>query len=181
MKNRPLVSIFILCIVLMLPACTSFPLLTSPTPSPIPLCWRLFTQPNVQTKIEIGSDLKITMSRSGGLLDSDEPSYRVTIYGDGKVHYQGWSGVPSAGVVEKQLQEDQLQRIVAVFEEANFYAIHVSRDMVITDNSELDILIEKGGETHDLSDAGICNSDSSQCPVFCGLGDKIDDILGTPW
>ncbi len=161
-----------------LPGSTSTP---TSTPSPIPLCRGLFIQPNVQTKIEISPDLKITMSRSGGLVDSSEPSYRITINGDGKVHYEGWSGVPTAGSIEKQIQADQLQRIVAAFDEMDFYAIFVKRDMVITDSSELDIRIEKDGETHDISDEGMCASDSSQCPVFCGLGDKIEEILGLPW
>jgi hypothetical protein len=177
---------FILCLALILPSCTSFPLLTSPTLKPSrtpdegsPV---LYTD-NVQTKIEISPDLKITMARGGGTLKPGWTPYMVTIFGDGRVIYIEGFGAHTEGSIEKQIQRDQLQQIVAALEEANFYGFSNNPDaMYLTDTNPLSISIETDRIIHQIEDAGICSFVNIPGRfTFCDLGDTIDTILGTPW
>ena len=135
---------------------------------------------NVHTDIEISPDLVIQLSRSECF--GECPSYTVTISGDGRVIYWGYQFVPTVGTVEKQIQEDQLQQIVAAFEEANFFAISVGcaeYSVIVMDASALNISISTEGRYHVVAERGACNA--YHFDKYCDLGDKIEAILGLPW
>lgn len=70
------------------------------------------------------SDLKdvvISLERTGCY--GDCPAYKVTIYGDGRVEYEGKKDVKVKGKKRGSLKPADLRGIVSAFDKANYFAI----------------------------------------------------------
>jgi hypothetical protein len=184
MKYRLVITIFVLCTALVLAACAAFPLLVPPTsvssPTPEPGNPVLSTD-DVKTRIKITPGMIFTLKRSACF--GTCPVYSVTIFGDGKVVYEGVHFVPTVGRIEKQIPEDQLKQITRALEKANFYAFYQNRyrDEII-DASNLYIGIRTDKDSHAIQDGGRCSLTHTPGKYeFCDLGNQIDEILGMPW
>ena len=167
------------------PSSTSINQASTLTPECIGDAWSYAE--NVQTDIEITPDLKVTINRfAPDVVNQTSVSSTITIYGDGRVVYTSEthqaSGSTKNASVEKHISKDQLQQIVSLFEVANFYAINPGCGGVVIaarDAPNLDILIETRGKIHEIKDNGACAV--YHFDKYCDLGDKVDDVLGTPW
>jgi len=176
----------------------------SPTPSPTPKCigdtWSY--DENIQTEININPNLKITMVTLGydviyevvtatpagesyptlpayQTVTTSNPAHswipsKITIYGDGRVVGEEKKG---QSIKEKRIQIDQLQKIVAVLEEANFYAISWGcLGLECPCGHELDITVETKEMVHEIYDKGACFA--AYFDRYCDLWDQINAIIG---
>ena len=185
MKNtfhQPPVSIFILCVALILSSCSSIPLLASHTPAPECIGDTWSYDKNVQTEIEISPDLVIIISHTQSWFTTTPRTPDPYIYGSVGIYGNG-SVIDSRGgdPVKKQISEDQLQQIIQVFEEANFFAITFGCEgssLEVTDVGRTEISITMEGKTHKIEDHGNC--DYGGIIGLCAIPEKVFAILGSP-
>jgi hypothetical protein len=158
------------------------PLLASPTPTPKCIGDTWSYDESVQTKIEIGPDMKIVIGSVDPYVLYEKT---ISISGDGKVTYTVTQNLdPPKTITEtKYIQEDDLQKIVTAVDEANFFAISADcgGEVLIAPHAyEKWIRIETDLKTHAVYDHGMCDK-GYYFNKFCDLYDKIIAILGTPW
>ena len=61
------------------------------------------------------------------------PTYRLTIHGNGQVTYEGIAYVATKGTKTIQLSPEQVQSLIAQFEQANFFQLKDSYAVDVTD------------------------------------------------
>ena len=148
---------------------------------------------DIQTRIDPGTDLQITLLQYSPNVvvtnPGEEDQYgsltsKVTVYGDGRVVREGIfyfydQAEEDKQTREKQITPEQLQQIVTIFEEANFYAITVGCNgtyIEITDVTMLDIIVSNGEMVHEVRDHGACYMSSFD--RYCDLWGQINEIIG---
>ena len=203
MKRQLTLLVVILCGFILVQACGESPTPTqecvSESPTPTPECvnenWSYTDQ--ATTQIEITPALKITIKdyelkfevvlivNPDGTSETVGPAgpitRRITIYGDGRAVFERESDEAPLSS-EVQISADQLNKIVTVLEEANFFAIwggcEGKQQVSCCAAHYLHISVETEDQTHEISDHGNC-SDGQYFSAFCGLPAKIESILGT--
>jgi hypothetical protein len=103
----------------------------------------------------------------------------MTIYGDGRVILVKEKNQVQISQQEKQIEKDQLQKIVSVLEEVNFYAISPTCGGVgiaCPCGHTHAISVETKGEVHEINDAGAC--EVAYFAGFCDLWERITAIIG---
>ncbi|MDQ2810154.1 MAG: DUF6438 domain-containing protein [Chloroflexota bacterium] len=108
------------------------------------------------------------------------PSYRVTVYGNGVVVWEGDQYVALPGAHISVISLDQVRELVAAFTKADYFALDNSyTDYRVTDMAYINTLFSRGGKTktvqHYLGD----RTAPSKLAI---LEAQIDGIIGTaPW
>ena len=108
------------------------------------------------------------------------PSYRVTVYGNGLVVWEGDQYVALPGAHISVISLDQVRELVAAFTKADYFALDNSyTDYRVTDMAYINTLFSQGGKTktvqHYLGD----RTAPSKLAI---LEAQIDGIIGTaPW
>ncbi|MBK8905345.1 MAG: hypothetical protein IPM53_29450 [Anaerolineaceae bacterium] len=74
-----------------------------------------------QTLIPQNASVVITLERT--ICFGDCPSYRLEIHDDGRVLYEGAKHVRQAGQHSAQISQADVQRLIAGFEDLNYYAL----------------------------------------------------------
>jgi hypothetical protein len=190
------------------PTLSPTPPISSPTSSTMSKCildtWSY--DENIHTQITIAPDLKITL-RNLGLYkmvitatpvggqfptlpayqstDTTNPFHpgsittKISIFGDGRAILVKEQDQKTILEREKQIPIDQLQKIIAILEEVNFYAISWGcgdKGMACPCGTELDISVETKENVHQILDHGMC--DSRPFNRYCDLFDRIVAIIG---
>ena len=146
---------------------------------------------DIQTKINIDSNLLIKLkqyipnavivgkNQEGSLTKS------ITVYGDGRVvrenifHYNDQAIGDDKHEKEKRISSEQLQQIVTVLENANFYAITVGCNGIVKqvlDVTMIEIMVSSGGQVHEIIDNSACHA--YHFDKFCDLWDQVNEIIG---
>jgi len=193
--NKIVLSLLILGSVCSITACNSLGLL-QPTLSQTPECiggtWS--SAENIQTKINIDTDLQITLVQyspkvvlidTGGENHDASLTSKITVNGDGRVileeifYYYDQDLEEDKQEKEKRIQKEQLQQIVTVLEKANFYAITVGCNgtvQALTDVGMMDVMVSSGGKVHEIRDLGACAFYSLD--RYCDLWSQVNEIIG---
>lgn len=132
---------------------------------------------STQTDIDITPDLIISIVRSTTGCSGGCAPYTATIYGNGQLIYSEYL----SGTVTTQIPKDHLQQIVTAFEDANFYAVVPGcgdTKVSVSDAGQLNISVATDKLIYEIEDEGACKA--SYFWRFCGLADKVEDILGLP-
>lgn len=66
-------------------------------------------------------DLVVSLERT--TCYGDCPAYKLTIYGDGRVEYEGMANVKLTNKEEGHVQPGDLKKILAAFDKANYFSI----------------------------------------------------------
>jgi hypothetical protein len=192
---RIILGLLILGSVCSITACNSLGLL-HPTLSQTPECsggtWSYAE--NIQTRINIDTDLQITLVQSspnvvvtdtGGENKDASLTSKITVNGDGRViledifYYYDQDLGEDKQEKEKRIQKEQLQQIVTVLEKANFYAITVGCNgtvQTVTDVPMMDIMVSSGGKVHEIKELGACFIYSFD--RYCDLWSQVNEIIG---
>jgi hypothetical protein len=125
-------------------------------------------------------DLVITMQR--GPCFGTCPVYLLTIYGDGRVIYEGQYFVTVEGIRKAKLEAEQIQALVTAFEHANFFGLRDNYAAPATDLPSVDISITINGRSQKIRHYGMltCNGELDSAPQeLCDLENKIDAIVNS--
>jgi hypothetical protein len=107
------------------------------------------------------------------------PDYRVTVYDDGTVVYEGRNFTKVVGFRIASVEEDTLRKLVAEFEGADFFALQDYTNMDITDSPSAVTSISLPGKSHTVNHYF---GDRSAPDKLVNLENKIDELLNTgPW
>jgi len=80
------------------------------------------------------------------------PSYRVDLYGDGRVVYQGKSNVDVEGTHAYRVPPASVEQLVASLRNKDIWSLRADYSASITDNPSVNLTIELGEQTHRLHD-----------------------------
>jgi hypothetical protein len=121
----------------------------------------------------------IRLTKSGVGTD---PDYSLSIYGNGKVLYEGAERVKVKGVVESRIDSDKVLSLLSEFKEKGFFSLNDSygeEDTNIRPHTKISISFQKkDGET--IAKRVIYYKGDINAPKeLIELGDKIEEIVGT--
>jgi hypothetical protein len=125
-------------------------------------------------------DLVITMQR--GPCFGTCPVYVLTIYGDGRVIYEGTFSVAVEGTQNARIEAEQIQALVTAFEDANFFGLRDNYAVPATDLPSVDISITINGRSKKIRHYGMlsCNGElDSAAQELCDLEHNIDAIVNS--
>jgi len=139
----------------------------------------------------VPKDTVITLERSQCF--GTCPSYKLTVYGDGRVVYEGRKFVKVEGTVNDTVTQEQLKQLVAEFERADYFSLRDSysdaRDgcpAYWTDNPSANTSLELGGKKKTIWHYyGCTEKDSPGLGIgvypkkLYELESKIDEIVNT--
>ena len=131
------------------------------------------TQPQTKstTPFDI-SDVVITLERSQCY--GSCPAYKLSIYGDGRVVYQGQSHVRVKGMQTAQISADRVRELVQAFDAAGFYSMDAEYHPPTTDRPAYTTAIALAGKVTKVVNAG---GYPKQAPkALTALENKIDEI-----
>jgi HEAT repeat protein len=117
-----------------------------------------------------------TLTRTGGGFGGG-PIYSVSISADGTVQYKGESGVGVIGVRMTRLTPEQLARLVAAFDTADYFSLRDRYEGGPTDNSYTITSFSRGGRTKRVSH--YMSTDAGAPRALFELENAIDAIAGT--
>jgi ankyrin repeat protein len=121
------------------------------------------------------STLKLTLSR--GMCLGGCPYYTVEIDGDGTVEFDGGRFVAIAGKHKAKISDQQVQKLYAAFQHADFFTLFERYEAPITDFPEYRVAIEFDG--HKMAVEDYVGRAIGMPDVVSGLEDLIDDTAGT--
>jgi hypothetical protein len=105
------------------------------------------------------------------------PIYKVTVYGDGAIDWEGEQFVKVVGHATGRATPDQLSRLRAAFVHAGFTSFKSAYDHeTITDQPGAEVSFRDGSRTRTVVHH---DGDRSAPPSLSLLEDQIDDILET--
>lgn len=102
------------------------------------------------------------------------PVYSVTVYGDGTVIYEGIRHVRIEGVQTYDISEDEVNDLVSMFYEINYFSLNDRYDAPFTDSYTIITSVKIGDETKTVSNYG-----DSGPPRLHELEVKIDEITNS--
>ena len=100
------------------------------------------TQPPKPTEL---GDVAITLERTACF--GQCPAYKLTIFGEGKVVYEGTSFVNATGTQASQISQDKIKELVGEFYQIGYFALKDKYDAPITDLPTTITSITLGGRT----------------------------------
>jgi len=118
------------------------------------------------------SDVVMTLERSQCF--GSCPAYKVTIYGDGRVVYQGKSHVRVEGVQTAKISADRVRELVQAFDVAGFYSMDAEYPTLITDGPVYTTTIQRAGKVTKVINAG--GFPKKVPEALTVLENKIDEI-----
>jgi ankyrin repeat protein len=121
------------------------------------------------------STLKFTLSRGGCL--GDCPHYTVEIDGDGTVKFDGGGFVAIAGKHNAKISDQQVQKLYAAFQHADFFMLFDHYQAPITDFPVYDVSIEFDG--HKMAVEDYVGRAIGMPDVVSELEDLVDEVAGT--
>lgn len=138
------------------------------------LCWGYAA--NEQQQTAALHNVVITLERT--MCFGTCPVYTVTVYGDGKVIFEGQKYVKVTGRRTARISPQQVRQLIAEFDKAHYFAL---QDRYYAPNSRTDFpsaitSITIGARTKTVDHY---LGDSSAPPALTNLEDKIDAIVNT--
>ena len=135
--------------------------------------------PPAQSPTPIYTDLVIMMERT--VCFGACPAYRLTIYGDGRVVYEGKAFVAVEGTQTTQISAEKVQELVVAFEKAGFFSLEDSYTVPATDLPTTITSITLDGQSKRISHYGIGgNPEVDNAPKeLYELENKIDEIVNS--
>ena len=97
-------------------------------------------------------------------------SYTLSIYGDGRVEFYGHDGALTPGLHRSHLSGPEFVRLLAAFQEADFYSLHDESDMFVFDAPRISIELSADGDFWSVTDR------LGKSKAFRTLMDKILEI-----
>lgn len=118
------------------------------------------------------------------------PSYKVTVYGDGRLVYEGRKFVKVEGKVESNVTREQVGQLLAEFEKANYFSLRDLYNDVRdgcptywTDSPSADTSLQVGGRSKAVAHYYGCMEKGTSAVVYprelYHLESRIDEILDT--
>jgi hypothetical protein len=150
------------------------------------LCLTLITAcgapPQPATPAPDYSTLVVTMERTPCF--GTCPVYKLMIFGNGQVEYEGLNFVNVQGQQTATLTADQVKELIAELEKADFFELEGSYTVNATDLPSTIVTVTLDSRSKKIEHYGICGSqDINSAPqVLCDLEQKIDSITNsTQW
>jgi hypothetical protein len=106
------------------------------------------------------------------------PSYRVTVFSDGRVQWEGASFVKVKGKATAKLTPAELAALRDAFRDAKYFARQDADCYDVTDNPSANTSFDDGKQKKSIKHYYGCRS-SKDAPALTALENKIDAILGT--
>ncbi|HEY9627533.1 MAG TPA: DUF6438 domain-containing protein [Coleofasciculaceae cyanobacterium] len=163
------------------------PMLVAATPSGRPTADRPVTdvKPEVKAEVEAeepaaaANETVITLERTACY--GPCPVYELTVYGDGKVVYEGRAFVAAQGRRTAQISPEQVQQLVTAFETANFFALKDQYAVEVTDLPGAWTSIRLNGQSKRVWRYGsIDNPELNNAPrSLSDLESQIDQIVNS--
>jgi hypothetical protein len=124
-------------------------------------------------------DLVIKFERTGCY--GNCPAYKLIIYGDGRVEYEGGTNVKVSGKKEGRLKPDEVKSIVSAFDKVNFFAMESYSEehcscTICTDMPTVFTDIRVAGNSHRVDHYHGCRCAPKE---LWELENSIDSIAGT--
>lgn len=162
MKSK-IVSMLILIWVLLLNACSPLTVVSSPD--------------NKSPEQEL--DAVITLERT--VCFGFCPVYKLTVYGDGRVEYDGQQYVEVAGKQTSQLTPQQVKELLDLFEQADYFKLEDEYIAPVTDLPSTITSLTLNGKTKTIVNFGGCleGSPLPAPPALCELETRIDEVVNT--
>lgn len=126
----------------------------------------------------------VTISLDRGPCFGFCPDYSVTIKGDGTVIYEGRNFVPTQGTITTTVPVESVERLVAEFDDADFFALEEDYSVNATDLPTTITTLSIGGTTKRIVHYGVgCDVDDpvldTAPEALCRLEALIDEVAGT--
>ncbi|MBI3244024.1 MAG: hypothetical protein HYZ49_17210 [Chloroflexi bacterium] len=100
------------------------------------------------------SDLVITLQRTPCF--GTCPIYKLTVYGDGRVEYEGEQFVAVEGTQTATITADQVKALAAAFEQANYFTLPDNYTALVTDLPTTITSVTFNGQTKTIENYGGC-------------------------
>ena len=124
------------------------------------------------------SDLVITLERTACF--GACPVYKLTIYGDGRVVYEGQQFVAVTGQQTATLTAEQVQELVNEIEKANYFALKDDYTALVTDMPSVITSVTLNGKAKTINHYGYCGADFDEAPKeLCDLELQIDAVTNS--
>jgi len=125
------------------------------------------------------SDLVVTMERTPCF--GTCPAYKLTVYGDGRVVYEGNMFVAVEGQQTTTISQDAVQELVAALENTEFFSLEDDYSAPATDLPSTITTVTLDGQSKTINHYGVCGySDIDTAPKeLCDLENKIDEITNS--
>ncbi|MBI3652445.1 MAG: hypothetical protein HY231_15600 [Acidobacteria bacterium] len=137
----------------------------------------------ISRRENIPKDTVITMERT--VCYGTCPHYKLTIYADGKVVFEGRDFVKKKGRFESHIASQQVEQLLTEFERANFFALRNSYateadgcESLWTDHPTTTTSIKTNGKTKTVAHYHGCQG--AKIPQsLTALENRIDEIVNT--
>ncbi|UCH71681.1 MAG: hypothetical protein JSW62_04595 [Thermoplasmatales archaeon] len=110
------------------------------------------------------------------------PEYKLTVYGDGRVIYEGIENVQEKGIIESSIDDNAVLSILNEFKESGFFSlsdIFSIKDSIDRPFTSISISIPKGDGQTIRKSVKYFHGDRQVPNELKNLVDKIDEIVGT--
>lgn len=109
------------------------------------------------------------------------PAYKLTVYGDGRVVYEGSMFVAVDGQQTATISPNDVRELVAAMENAKFFSLKDDYSAPATDLPSTITTVTLGGQSKTINHYGVCGySDIDTAPKeLCDLESKIDEITNS--
>lgn len=124
------------------------------------------------------STLVVTMERTPCF--GSCPAYKLTIFGDRRVEYEGLNFVKVQGKQTATLTADQIKELVAEIEKANVFALEENYIVNATDLPSTLLAVTLDNRSKKINHYGECgySQDINSAPqALCDLEQKMDDLV----
>ncbi len=128
------------------------------------------------------SDIVITLGRTACFEDAC-PIYELTVYGDGRVVYKGKRVVSVTGTRTSTLTADQVNELIAAFEQTNYFKLEDEYAANVTDLPSTITSVTLNGRKKTITEYGGCGTYSGDQQVapqaLCDFEAKIDAVTNS--
>jgi hypothetical protein len=124
--------------------------------------------------------LVITLSRTACF--GTCPIYKLVVYGDGRVEYEGERFVAVTGSQSSTISPDQVRDLVAAFEQADYFNLKDDYTAPVTDLPTTITSVTFDGQTKTISNYGGCfelEGDEKAPQALCDFEARIDAVTNS--
>ncbi len=108
------------------------------------------------------------------------PIYKLTIYGDGAVVYEGEDFVQVTGKQTATISAEKVRELVAEIQRARFFGLQDSYSAPATDLPSAITSVTLNGQSKSINHYGSCGFDFDTAPPeLCAIENKIDEITNS--
>jgi len=115
------------------------------------------------------------------------PSYKLTIFADGRVVFEGREYVKAKGMTKGRISEEKLRQLISEFKKVNYFSLRDTYQPsdngcpgFVTDMPSANSSIEINGRKKAISHYLGCREQGGDFPLqLVSLENKIDEIVGT--